>query len=150
MVGCNLKDIERMSSPKTKQPVSDTNINSVSSAAWYDQLPKSRLTPPDLVFMLVWPVLYILMFVAMLMAPYDQIRWVFFMIQLCLNASWPYVFFRTRRLNLALVIILALIAINSWIAVSFMPSWFSFFCYLPYVVWLCFACYLLAVIVIQL
>ena len=136
--------------PETKTKVSVTTANATPSIGWYDQLPKSKLNPPDFVFMLVWPVLYVLMFIAMFSAPYDRLRWVVFMLQLCLNAIWPYVFFRMQRLDLALVLIVFLIALNSWITLSFIPSWSLVSCYAPYLVWLCFACYLLGIIMIQL
>lgn len=85
---------------------------------WYAQLTKPVLVPPDWVFPPVWTALYLLMAVAAwqvwqrraLAGATPALG--LFMVQLALNAAWPWIFFGLQRPGLAFAEIVAL-----WLAI---------------------------------
>lgn len=118
---------------------------------WYPSLNKSVLTPPDIVFKIVWPILYVLMFASLFLfyISYDgndflvSTGFIFFSIQLILNVMWPLVFFRYHKILLSLILILLItvfvgLTINQFLKASCTAA----FLLLPYLVWLLFASYL--------
>ena len=85
---------------------------------WYQALAKPAWTPPDWVFPIVWPLLYLCMAVAAWMiwknAGFSRgrsaLQW--FLIQLVLNAAWSWLFFGEQMIATALgEIFLLLVAI---------------------------------------
>lgn len=110
---------------------------------------KPPLSPPGIVFPIVWTVLYGLMGVGLarvLMAPASTARTravALYAVQLALNLTWSFVFFGAQAYGLALAELLCLL-----VAAAFMTA--SFFrvdapaarLQLPYLMWLCFASYL--------
>ena len=114
--------------------------------AWYQSLAKSSLTPPPIVFMWVWPVLYVCMFVAMLLAPHNRIRWFIFAAQLVLNVLWQWLFFQQHWLGLSLCGVVILWLLNAFVLHTFALRSWSFYLYLPYMLWLTFAGYLMGYI----
>ena len=119
----------------------------ISSDTWYVDLVKSPLNPPSFVFGIVWPILYALMaFVSFKSA--DKI-WKLFIPQLILNAAWSWMFFFMHAPLLALINISILIFLNQKILVILkIESKLLFWLYLPYVLWLSFAAFLNASIVL--
>ena len=119
----------------------------ISSDSWYVDLVKSPLNPPSFVFGIVWPILYALMaFVSFKSA--DKI-WKLFIPQLILNAAWSWMFFFMHAPLLALINITILIFLNQKILVILkIESKLLFWLYLPYVLWLTFAAFLNASIVL--
>ena len=119
----------------------------ISSDTWYVDLVKSPLNPPSFVFGIVWPILYALMaFVSFKSA--DKI-WKLFIPQLILNAAWSWMFFFMHAPLLALINISILIFLNQKILVILKnESKLLFWLYLPYVLWLSFAAFLNASIVL--
>ena len=119
----------------------------ISSDTWYVDLVKSPLNPPSFVFGIVWPILYALMaFVSFKSA--DKI-WKLFIPQLILNAAWSWMFFFMHAPLLALINISILIFLNQKILVILKnESKLLFWLYLPYVLWLTFAAFLNASIVL--
>lgn len=119
----------------------------ISSDSWYVDLVKSPLNPPSFVFGIVWPILYALMaFVSFKSA--DKI-WKLFIPQLILNAAWSWMFFFMHAPLLALINISILIFLNQKILVILkIESKLLFWLYLPYVLWLTFAAFLNASIVL--
>lgn len=111
--------------------------------AWYQSLAKSSLTPPPIVFMLVWPILYVCMFLAMFLAPHHKTRWFVFAGQLVLNILWQPLFFQQHRLGLSLLVLVILWLLNAFVLHTFAARSWSFYLYLPYVLWLTFAAYLM-------
>lgn len=119
---------------------------------WYTDLKKSPLTPPPIVFQIVWPILYILMFISLALyiishesfetVAKDLGLWLFF-IQFALNLSWSPVFFQFQRPCTALVILIALLFVLGWTIYDFgnMNVW-SAYLLLPYLLWSIFALYL--------
>lgn len=114
--------------------------------AWYRTLDKPVWNPPDSVFGLVWPLLYFLMAAAAWLVWRDT-GWEGFagplglyLVQLLLNAAWPWLFFSRHRPGAALLDMSVL-----WIAVA--GTMVSFWhvmpvagkLFIPYLGWLSFA-----------
>ena len=119
----------------------------ISSDTWYEELIKSPLNPPSYVFGIVWPILYAIMaFVSFKMA--EKIS-TLFILQLLANAAWSWIFFYFHAPLIALVDISVLIYLNlKIISVIKVESSILFYLYLPYLIWLSFAAFLNASIVL--
>ena len=119
----------------------------ISSDTWYEELIKSPLNPPSYVFGIVWPILYAIMaFVSFKMA--EKIS-TLFILQLLANAAWSWIFFYFHAPLIALVDISVLIYLNfKIISVIKVESSILFYIYLPYLIWLSFAAFLNASIVL--
>ena len=119
----------------------------ISSDTWYEELIKSPLNPPSYVFGIVWPILYAIMaFVSFKMA--EKIS-TLFILQLLANAAWSWIFFYFHAPLIALVDISVLIYLNlKIISVIKVESSIWFYIYLPYLIWLSFAAFLNASIVL--
>lgn len=117
---------------------------------WYEDLKKSSLNPPDIVFNIVWPILYILMLTSIIIfyKSYSDNFWIsfgfiFFATQLILNILWPIIFFRFHKVLLSFFIILSIIffvilTMNEFIKVNCTAAMLL----LPYLIWLILASYL--------
>jgi translocator protein len=127
---------------------------------WYVFLEKPIWTPPNLVFPIVWTILYALMglsaaWVAQasqkeklnLLAYLKQPALKWFWIQLALNASWSFIFFGWHHIFLALCVISVL-----WISIVKMICQFrqihpvAAYLQIPYLLWVTYAVGLNAVI----
>lgn len=113
---------------------------------WYELLNKSPLTPDAIVFKIVWPILYLLIFVsAVLYSQTDRKKWAFILLgaNLLVNFCWSIVFFGLHKTLLALILLsfllLSAIVINFEF---FRNSKLTGFIFLPYTIWLFFAFYL--------
>jgi benzodiazapine receptor len=120
-------------------------------AEWYPALRKPSWTPPRWVFGPAWTLLYPIIAVAGWMAWREgraRLGPLLFLLQLALNAAWPWVFFAQRRPDRALVCIAALwVAIlgtalafwrsSRWAAVLLVPylAWVGFAAALNYAIW---------------
>ena len=121
---------------------------------WYTNLKKSPLSPPSWMFSVVWPILYTLMFIALIMvwtnkkcSPYC-ITISYFMVQLFFNLIWTTLFFeykmpRVALFDLILVILFTIITIKKFYKISKYASYLL----VPYIAWLSFAFYLNSYIV---
>lgn len=122
---------------------------------WYPRLEKSPLTPPGSVFFVVWTVLYVLMGLSIAFArqtghaaaaPLTRL----FLVQLAVNFFWSVSFFLLRSpvVGLGVIfILLVLIACYLWMIKRISSPGFRLF--LPYGLWVCFALYLNAYIVLH-
>ena len=119
----------------------------INSDTWYEELIKSPLNPPSYVFGIVSPILYAIMaFVSFKMA--EKIS-TLFILQLLANAAWSWIFFYFHAPLIALVDISVLIYLNlKIISVIKVESSILFYMYLPYLIWLSFAAFLNASIVL--
>jgi len=86
-------------------------------AQWYPALSKPSWTPPAWAFGPVWTLLYPTMAVAGWRAwrePGGRGASLLYLVQLALNAAWPWLFFRSRRLDWAFgdaaILVVALLA----------------------------------------
>jgi len=113
---------------------------------WYDQLAKPSWTPPNWLFGPVWGVLYVTMGLSAWLV-WQQVgvrkatlAFVFFVVQLLLNAAWSWVFFGLRRPGLAFGDIVLLWAA---ILVTLVLFWrrrpLSGGLLIPYLIWVSFA-----------
>ena len=116
---------------------------------WYNSLLKPFLNPPDWIFRPVWSVLYLMIFLSLIFLLKDGdvkekiLPISIFIIQLILNFSWSFVFFRLQSIFGALVICLLLVISIIIMIISFYKfSKISAFLLVPYLFWTCFAFYL--------
>ncbi len=122
-------------------------------AGWYQDIAKPAWTAPDIAFPFVWAALYLLMALAAWQAWRSAAHaaagaLVPFLIQLGLNAAWPYAFFGMRNFDLGFVIILGLVPALLATMVTFsqrsaLAAWLM----VPYLVWACYATALNAAVV---
>ena len=134
-----------------------------NSRTWYNNLIQSPLTPPPIVFPIVWTSLYLLIGVSALLiyntaslspanfkidflwkylAPYE--------VQLVLNFFWSIAFFALQMPKLSLAVVFAMIGLTAYLL---WKSWHTnrtaFWLLLPYAIWITFAMYLNFYIVVK-
>ena len=127
------------------------------SDSWYAMLIKSSLTPSGWVFSVAWTVLYALLGLALYWVIINARRWrekivayVLFLAQMVLNAGWSYVFFGAHLPAFALVILLSLFIVSVWMARVFGTfDRRAAYCVIPYLLWMMFAFYMNAYIVLM-
>lgn len=120
----------------------------------YTSFVRPPITPPDVVFAIVWPILYFMIGLSLFFAvrayrnfKVDKITFgwyiTFFVIQLALNLFWPYIFF-TFSMPIISAVVIALLdgAVLALIICSFSRLRTSSLLLLPYFAWLLFATYL--------
>ena len=122
---------------------------------WYNSIKKSKLSPPGYIFGIVWPILYILIFISFIIRFYNGIEnnylgLVFFVLQMVCNLIWSPLFFRYKKINWALFdLILTIIFTGLTIYYFNKKSKLSAYLLMPYMIWICFALYLNIYIVIN-
>lgn len=115
---------------------------------WYPHLIKPYGTPPDLVFPLVWTILYIFMALALTLlwmseTTQKKAAFLFFVLQLALNFIWSWLFFCLHRPFLALIDIGFLwICIFLTICYFWKHTRYGSYLLLPYLAWVTYALYL--------
>ena len=112
---------------------------------WYPTVVKSPLSPPNMVFPIVWTALYILMGLSLGECfRTDNMRAVLpWVLQLVANFLWTLFFFRLRDPLLGLVDLLLLIVLTIWyMSTASRTSSGAGWLMAPYLLWLCFATYL--------
>jgi tryptophan-rich sensory protein len=133
------------------------NLNT-KNRTWFNKLKQSPLTPPSIVFPIVWTILYILLGLSAVfflkgqsilpnllsyITPYEA--------QMLLNFSWSVAYFGLRKPKISLIIIFAMIILTAYLL---WISWgkkkmVAFWMLLPYFLWILFASYLNSYIVIN-
>lgn len=116
--------------------------------AWFNNLIKPMFTPPEWVFAPVWTVLYSMMgvaFIIYVLAKHNRKKngYLYFCIQLFLNLLWSPVFFISKNISLALLVIIFLdifvyLTIKEFYKISKIASMML----VPYFLWILFATYL--------
>jgi len=113
---------------------------------WYQLLTKPAWTPPNWIFPVVWPILYILMGISVWLiwkmknTTLLQTEFTWFFVQLALNALWSWIFFGLHLIGTGLAEILLL-----WISILFTTLLFwkknktAGFLLLPYLLWVGYA-----------
>lgn len=115
---------------------------------WYPHLIKSAGTPPDMLFPIVWTILYFFMAISFTLlylsdSPNKKKAFLFFGIQLFLNFIWSWLFFYLESPGLALIDILLL-----WFFIFLTIRSFSkhtksgAYLLYPYLLWVSYALYL--------
>lgn len=116
---------------------------------WFASLAKPDITPPGWVFGMVWPLLYLLLGLAIAMilhARGARLRWLaigLFVIQIVLNFIWSPLFFAAHEVTSALYLVAAITLLSLITTLLFAqirkPAALLM---LPYLLWLCFATWL--------
>ena len=84
---------------------------------WYKDLNRAPWSPPNYVFGIIWPILYLLMTISVLLVLFNKKCYpycrpiTFFILQLILNLSWTTVFFQLQQPLIALIMIVLIIAL---------------------------------------
>lgn len=123
--------------------------NSGYGNRWFASLVKPDVTPPGWVFGTVWPLLYLMLGLAIAMilhARGARLRWLaisMFIVQIALNFIWSPLFFAAHQVTSALYLV-ALITVLTLITTLLFarirrPAALLM---LPYLLWLCFATWL--------
>ena len=110
---------------------------------WYSQLVKSNYNPPDWIFAPVWTTLYLFMAVAIWSAwhkNYNINLVLIYLIHLCFNTTWSIVFFVFHNIELALLLLIILIALIINLILRFKRvKMLSAYLMIPYLLWSCYA-----------
>ncbi len=109
---------------------------------WYARLSKPGFNPPNWAFAPAWTVLYVLIAVAGWRTWEDGAGLAFavWLAQLGLNFAWSPTFFRAHRGDLALALILALLAlILIFIGLQWSVNRAAALLFVPYAVWVAYA-----------
>ena len=114
----------------------------------YSTLIKPPLSPPGIVFPIVWSVLYALMGTGAYILSTEKAESVNFLlkiywIQLILNVLWPLVFWQLNWYAVAAIIIAVLLALNLlFVILASKVNKVVSILFIPYLIWLAFALYL--------
>ncbi|MEM8616358.1 MAG: TspO/MBR family protein [Pseudomonadota bacterium] len=125
-------------------------VSAGSDDPWYAALAKPALTPPDIAFAIVWPILFVLMALSAILvrvkagsfAAASSALGLYFT-QLAVNLSWSWAFFGFHQILLGLIIIAVL-----WVLIVAMMRSFAkhsvaaAVLQAPYLLWVSFAGYL--------
>ena len=126
-----------------------------SLLSWYPHINKPTLTPPNIAFPIAWSILYACMGISigLIINSKCKKRSLFiglFVIQLILNFTWSISFFYFQNPLLGLINILLLLVFIIGYAISTYPSMkISSLLFTPYIIWVSFATYLNAYILIN-
>lgn len=122
------------------------SISGAGDSAWYRRLAKPAFQPPSYLFGIVWPILYLMMGVALAMVVNAKgsrgrgIAITAFALQFIANLVWSPLFFGMHEVSFAfwwLLLTLGLAALTTWLFWRLRPlaGWLL----LPYLLWLIFA-----------
>lgn len=118
-----------------------------SIPTWYAALNKPSFNPPNNVFGPVWTILYVMMGISMFLIWKEGLKnkdvknaFIFFIIQLILNASWSVVFFGGHSVLGGLIVIVLLWLAVLYCIISFRKiSRVASILLIPYLLWITFA-----------
>jgi translocator protein len=124
-------------------------FTNMSLNTWYFDLNKPSFQPPDIVFPIVWNILFILMAISLYLIWIDpnenkkintNVAILFFVLQLILNISWSLVFFGMRSPIFGLIFLLTLwmfilLTILNFYKINKIAAYLM----LPYILWVTFA-----------
>ena len=116
----------------------------------YSKIDRPPLSPPGIVFPIVWSVLYTLMGISLYLvwnkndnSSQSNIAYFWFAVQLFLNFIWSPIFFGAQQYLVAFIVLILLIASVVAMIVSFYKiSKPAALLQIPYLIWLIFAGYL--------
>lgn len=114
----------------------------------YSEFNKPTLSPPGIVFPIVWTILYTLMGVSLYIVlesnNYNKdSALTIYIIQLIVNSFWTLIFFGLNNFLLAAFwIILLIILVITMIIIFYRINKLAGLLQIPYLLWLCFALYL--------
>lgn len=116
----------------------------------YNQLNLPIFSPPNIIFPIVWSVLYAFMGIAIYIIINSDanifnkaVSLALFLIQLLLNLSWTVIFFKFELFGIGIIIIIAIVILVTIMLLFFYDiSKFSALLMIPYIIWLLIAFYL--------
>lgn len=114
----------------------------------YQMLEKPPLTPPNIIFPIVWTILYILMGISSYIVytsddPYKDRALTIYGVQLFFNFFWSIIFFGFSQYFVAFIwIIFLIISIIAMIYTFYKVNPFAAYLQIPYLIWCIFAAYL--------
>lgn len=119
----------------------------ISSSIDYSNLRKPMLTPPSILFPIVWTILYILMGISYGIlrnnGEVDKKIKIIYYAQLLVNALWSIIFFTLKWRLFAFIWILVLILLIAMMIIEFYKkNKLSALLQIPYLLWTVFAAYL--------
>lgn len=120
----------------------------MNSFDYYDEIIKPIFSPPDIVFPIVWTILYIIMGVSIYLISesknYDKDKsYLLYIGQLFVNSIWPLFFFKFNLLFISFLIILLLIYLVIRMILEFYKlNKIAAYLQIPYLLWIIFATYL--------
>lgn len=121
-------------------------VASIDAGSFYGQLVRPPWAPPASAFGPVWSTLYLLMGVAAWLvwrerdAPRRVPALALFIVQLCLNALWSWLFFAWRNGAAAFAGVLVLLVLIATTIAAFWPiRRLAAILMLPYIAWVCLA-----------
>ncbi len=118
----------------------------VYSSDIYETINKPLLSPPGIVFPIVWFILFVLMGVSMYLVSTktkEEEYYKIYFLQLFVNTLWTPLFFGLGNFFLALIdLILLIVLVVRMIKMFYKVNKTSAYLNLPYLVWLLFAFYL--------
>jgi len=114
--------------------------------AWYETISKPSFTPPNIVFPIVWPILYVMMGTAAWLI-WKKGGWKeaknllsLFMVQLIFNGLWSYLFFGLHLISFSLIEILLLFFLLAYLTYKFWnQNKIAGGLLIPYLCWIAFA-----------
>jgi tryptophan-rich sensory protein len=124
--------------------VTQNNIDS-----WYNAINKSHLTPPSIVFSIVWPIMYVILaFIGYFLwskRQDDELKMSLYVyaVQLVMNWTWTLIFFQLHLIGLSFFWLLVLCLLTLALIYN-LKSRYSYISFMltPYFLWLLFALYL--------
>ena len=127
--------------------------NSGYENGWFAALRKTAFMPPGAAFGIVWPILYLLLGIALAMilaeprSPRRTAALVLFAVQMLLNFAWSPIFFGAHDIKLGQIVIFAIVIIAAAAAGQFYRlRKAAGLLMIPYLAWLVFAATLNAAI----
>lgn len=110
----------------------------------YKSLIKPKLSPPTILFPIVWSILYLLMSIAIILVKdKDERNIKIYYAQLILNAIWTPIFFCFKLYFIAFIELIILSIIVIYMAYKFhLDNKYSSYLLIPYILWNLFASYL--------
>ena len=120
----------------------------------YSGITRPTLTPPDITFSIVWPILYFMIgasfYLTLITTPSNKeektiriVSIVIFFVQLAFNFTWTPIFFKARLYFFAFVWLAVLDAmVTALIILNFKINKWSAILLIPYLAWILFATYL--------
>tara|TARA_B100001559_G_scaffold292820_1_gene273450 strand:+ start:206 stop:667 length:462 start_codon:yes stop_codon:yes gene_type:complete len=107
--------------------------------SWYESLSKPNFNPPNYLFGIVWPILYLLMSIVSFINAKTIYK--LYLLQLVVNGLWSWIFFAFQSIGFAFLDIVVLIFLNILIMKQLRETqaWLSLVLYTPYILWITFA-----------
>ena len=125
-----------------------TKLSPEYNQLWYKKLNKAPWTPPNYVFGIIWPILYVLMFISLFLvflsskkcSPFsffDCKAVTLFGIQFFFNIIWTRIFFGLQMPKIALLDLCLVLFFSSWTVFEFYKiNIVSALLLIPYISWL--------------